>query len=276
MKDGKRNFRGHRLLLVVFTVLLLARPVAAALTLPAPTTQFYAYDEMGVLSSSTTDEILKTNIELEGKTKAQVVVATVNDLQGYPVEDYALELFRQWGIGDKKLNNGVLILLGYEPTTDQYGVFIATGYGLEGQLNDGKVGRILDEYFMPLVDRDNPQSFDRALQEVFRAVISQVIAEYDVELTGDYQKYTDTLNESTDINWFPIVIFVIFVVLAISKGPRGPRGRRRRYSRYPYGGGFGGFGGGFGGGSSGGSSGGFGGFSGGGGSSGGGGAGRSF
>lgn len=44
---------------------------------------------MGVLSQESKDEIMKVNIELQGKTKAQVVVATINDLGGYPVEDYA-------------------------------------------------------------------------------------------------------------------------------------------------------------------------------------------
>lgn len=266
MKKGKYSIKIFWPALWILTILLLAMPAVAALKVPEPTEMFFVYDEMGVLSQSTQDEILKTNIELQAKTKAQVVVATVRDLQGYPVEDYALNMFREWGIGDRELNNGVLILLGYQPETDRYHVFISIGYGLEGQLNDGKVGRILDEYFMPIIDRDDPESFDEALREVFRGVISQVIAEYDVELTGDYDQYIKALeaSEDEDDEWVVGLIVVILILLIM-------------FGRYNQGGGGGGSGtytsyGGF----SGGSSGGFGGFSGGGGSTGGGGAGRSF
>lgn len=266
-------------LILVFIVSTLPHQVFA-IDLPDPSLEFFYYDQMGVLSQESKDEIMKVNIELQGKTKAQVVVATINDLGGYPVEDYALELFRKWKIGDGDLNNGALILLAKEPSTDRYSIYITTGYGLEGILNDGKVGRIIDQYFLPLVDRNDLGTFDKALTETFRAVISQVALEYDIELEGNYQDYINTLNKQDDgIDLFTLLILLILIILYLNffRGPRGPRGRGRRYKRGYYGG-FdypGGFGGGFSGGGS--SSGGFGGgFSGGGGSSGGGGAGRSF
>ena len=266
MKD--RKLKRFFPILLVLTIIFSTTSIAK-LNLPSPTKEFYYYDEMGVISEDLKSEILKTNIELQGKTKAQVVVATVEDLQQYPVEEYALELFRKWGIGDKELNNGVLILLGREPTTDKYSIYIATGYGLEGRLNDGKVGRIIDEFFIPLINRDDPTSFNEAIRETFRAVISQVILEYDVELDGDYEKYINRLENSEEVNgWVILLIFIILILLSRYRTPRGPRGRRYRRGYNP--GSFGGFG------SSGRSSGGFGGFSGGGGSSGGGGAGRSF
>lgn len=266
MKD--RKFKRFFPILLVLAIIFSTTSIAK-LNLPSPTKEFYYYDEIGVISEDLKSEILKTNIELQGKTKAQVVVATVEDLQQYPVEEYALELFRKWGIGDKELNNGVLILLGREPTTDKYSIYIATGYGLEGRLNDGKVGRIIDEFFIPLINRDDPTSFNEAIRETFRAVISQVILEYDVELDGDYEKYINRLESSEEVNgWVILLIFIILILLSRYRTPRGPRGRRYRRGYYP--GSFGGFG------SSGRSSGGFGGFSGGGGSSGGGGAGRSF
>lgn len=268
MKD--RKFKRFFPILLVLTIIFSTTSSFAKRNLPSPTKEFYYYDEMGVISEDLKSEILKTNIELQGKTQAQVVVATVDDLQQYPVEEYALEMFRKWGIGDKELNNGVLILLGKEPTTDKYSIYISTGYGLEGRLNDGKVGRIIDEFFIPHINRDDPTSFDEALRETFRAVISQVILEYDVELDGDYEKYMDRLDSSEEVNgWVILLIFIILILLSRYRRPRGPRGRGYRRGYYPRS--FGGFSSG-----SGRNSGGFGGFSGGGGSSGGGGAGRSF
>lgn len=267
MKD--RKLKRFFPILLVLTIIFSTTSSFAKLNLPSPTKEFYYYDEMGVISEDLKSEIIKTNVELQGKTKAQVVVATVNDLQQYPIEEYALEMFRKWGIGDKERNNGVLILLGKEPTNDKYSIYIATGYGLEGRLNDGKVGRIIDEFFIPNINRDDPTSFNEGLRETFRAVVSQVILEYDVELDGDYEKYMDRLDSHEEVNgWVILLIIIILILLSRYRTPRGPRGRgyRRGYSPWS----FGGFSG------SSGSSGGFGGFSGGGGSSGGGGAGRSF
>lgn len=257
-------------ILIVLTLIFSTTSSFAKLNLPSPTKEFYYYDEMGVISDELKSEILKTNVELQGKTKAQVVVATVNDLQEYPIEEYALEMFRKWGIGDKTLNNGVLILLGKEPTTDKHSIYIATGYGLEGRLNDGKVGRIIDEFFIPLINREDPTSFDEAIRETFRAVVSQVILEYNVELDGDYEKYMNRLDSSEEVNgWVILLIIIILILLSRRRRFRGPGSRggyRRGYSPWSFGG--------YSGSSR--SSGGFGGFSGGGGSSGGGGAGRSF
>lgn len=279
MKD--KTFKKFIPLFLILIFILSTLPDQVfAIDLPDPSREFFYYDQMGVLKETSKEEIMKTNIELQGKTKAQVVLATINDLEGYPVEDYALELFRKWKIGDGELNNGALILLAKEPSTDRYSIYITTGYGLEGILNDGKVGRIIDEYFLPLVDRNDLGTFDEALMETFRAVISQVAIEYGIELEGNYQDYINTLNNQGDgIDLFTILILIILIAFYLNfwRGPRGPRGRRRRY-RGGYYGGYsspGSFGGGFSGGGS--SSGGFGGgFSGGGGSSGGGGAGRSF
>ena len=79
---------------------------------------------------------------LEKQTGAQIVVVTVQNLEGQSLEEYATELFRNYGIGDKEKNNGVLLLCAYEERQFR----IEVGYGLEGTLTDGKTGRIQDEY----------------------------------------------------------------------------------------------------------------------------------
>ncbi|MDO5027666.1 MAG: TPM domain-containing protein [Bacillota bacterium] len=293
MKDRRLKIFLPSLLVLVLIFSSLTNTVSA-LDLPDPSPKFFYLDQMDLLSSQSKDEIIKTNVELERKTKAQVVVATIDDLDQYPVEDYALELFRKWEIGDKDLNNGVLILLGKEPTSDKYSIYIATGYGLEGVLNDGKVGRIIDKYFIALVDKEDLTSFDTALLETFRAVISQVILEYDTDLDGNYDNYKKTLNKkSAGGDWLLTLIILVFVIILYlnyrkktkdpkdgdgggggsagggrknpphSRNPRPYRGRGFTGGRSPRGG--------FSGGRSSG-----GGFSGGGGSAGGGGAGRSF
>ena len=82
---------------------------------------------------------------IDDRTKAQVVVVTVNDLSRMEIEEYALNLFRNWGIGDREKNNGVLILVNKESLiANQRGrIRIEVGYGLEGAITDGKAGAIL-------------------------------------------------------------------------------------------------------------------------------------
>ena len=136
----------------------------------------------------------------------------------------------------------------------------------------------VDEY---MLDDLKDGNYSNALQEGFNAVVSEVAAEYDVELTGDFDKYQENLNRSSDqqlTNTIARIIIFLIILYFISRNNRRNnryRGRRRGGTIF-----FPGFGGGFDdddfGGFGGGSSGGWGGFSGGGGSSGGGGAGRSF
>ena len=75
------------------------------------TSDFYVNDSAGVLDNSLKNYIISTNKSLYSQTGAQIVVVTVNSLDGDAIEDYANKLFRQYGIGDSKKNNGVLILL---------------------------------------------------------------------------------------------------------------------------------------------------------------------
>ena len=76
---------------------------------------------------------------------AQFVVATVNSLEGYPIEDYAYRLGRAWKIGSAKEDNGVLLLV----APKEHKVWIATGYGAGGFLTDAMAGVITREAILP-------------------------------------------------------------------------------------------------------------------------------
>ena len=71
-----------------------------------------------------------------------MVTVTVKSLNGEEPADYALNLGRQWGVGQKDNDNGVVILL----STAERQIYIAVGGGLEGALPDSKTGRIIDDY----------------------------------------------------------------------------------------------------------------------------------
>ncbi len=154
----------------------LAVPVAAEVV--SPTSDFYVYDGAEVLSDETENYIITTNRELEGKTGAQIVVVTVPSLEGQSLEEYATELFRGWGIGDAEKDNGILLLCALAERQFR----VEVGYGLEGDLPDGKTGRMQDEYIIPFLKQDQ---FDEGIKNGYSAFLWEVAAVYNVSITGE-------------------------------------------------------------------------------------------
>ena len=71
---------------------------------PAAGSGIYVQDNAGVISEEDKQQMLSLGAELDNKTTAQLAVLTINTLDGEPIEDYALEVLRQWGIGSKEQN----------------------------------------------------------------------------------------------------------------------------------------------------------------------------
>lgn len=264
-----------------------------------PTSDFYVNDYANILTEETKQYIMEKSVALNNVDKTQIVVVTTKDLEGDAIEDYANRLFREFGIGDKEKNNGVLILV----SVNDRRLRIEVGYGLEGIINDGKAGRIRDEYMVPYL-RDN--DWDAGIKNGYDAIYSEIVKGNNLDL-----EYTEPIEEDNTTGEF--LILSMFLGLFVGAIVRNMKGKNkfttgysliliiasmiigqygtlvvfhlftyfvtaytrwarirpyRGYRDYDDFGGFGGFGGG--------SSGGFGGFSGGGGSSGGGGASGSF
>lgn len=79
------------------------------------------------------------------KPHAEISVVTINSLGGDTIENYSQGLFKQWGIGDKQKDTGLLFLI----SKNDRKVHLEVGYGLEPILPDGLSGEILDKYVVP-------------------------------------------------------------------------------------------------------------------------------
>ena len=169
------NKKFFRIIMLIF--LILAFYSANVKAIVKPTSEFYVNDYANVLSKETKEYIINTNIDLNNKTKAQVVVVTVESLEGKTIEEYATELFRSFGIGDKNLNNGVLLLC----STGDRMFRIEVGYGLEGALPDGKTGRIQDTYIIPYLKNND---YDQGIKNGFSSVLEEVSKEYEINVDG--------------------------------------------------------------------------------------------
>ena len=142
-----------RLLSILFTALITLSLCGCEEEneFPSPTESFYINDFANVISEEDENEILSRGVALNKKTTAQVVVVTVESLDGYAPADYAVGLGDQWGVGDEENDNGIVILL----STEEREIFIAVGYGLEGALPDSKTGRIIDRYGLSYLKADD-------------------------------------------------------------------------------------------------------------------------
>ena len=131
------------LLLTIAAIFACDNPAADAASelLPKPAQREYVVDTAGIVSAEDRAQIEKIGEELREKTKAEIVVVTVATLGDADIESYANKLFRSWGIGDKQKENGVLLLI----AKDDRKFRIEVGYGLEGEITDGRSGEILDK-----------------------------------------------------------------------------------------------------------------------------------
>ena len=143
---------------LIYFILLLQCFFAACATAapqipPKPTAAagIYVQDYAQVLSAEDKRKLLSIGQELDNKTTAQLAVVTVKTLDGQPIEDYALSILREWGIGSKEKNNGALIVVAVQDRRSR----IEVGYGLEGLLTDGLTGRIQDQAMIPYFRKGN-------------------------------------------------------------------------------------------------------------------------
>lgn len=143
---------------LIYFILLLQCFFAACATAapqipPRPTAAagIYVQDYAQVLSAEDKRRLLSIGQELDDKTTAQLAVVTVKTLDGQPIEDYALSILREWGIGNKEKNNGALIVVAVQDRRSR----IEVGYGLEGLLTDGLTGRIQDQAMIPYFRKGN-------------------------------------------------------------------------------------------------------------------------
>lgn len=150
--------------------------------LPQPSRYFYVYDDVGIIDAGLERNIISVNETLYSKTGAQIVVAIVKSLEDRHPQDYANLLYREWGIGSKEKDNGVLILLA--PNEKQ--IWIDVGYGLEGALPDGRVGEILDNDMVPYIRDGN---YNEGIQRGFNTILNIVQNEYGIELDFSQGNY---------------------------------------------------------------------------------------
>ena len=188
-------------------VSLFAIAPVFALNFPALTGR--VVDQANIIQADTRAAIEQKSAELEEKSGIQLVVATVNSLEGQEIEPYANELFRKWGLGEKKKNNGVLLLV----APNERRVRIEVGYGLEGTLTAALSKVIISNAMTPRFKAGNfSEGISRGVDDII-TVLTTDASEWQKRpsLRLDYQQPVDSTS------WIIFVaVFVFFVLLIVS------------------------------------------------------------
>lgn len=208
---------------------------------PAPTRDIYVQDYANVIDADTERQMQMYSKRLDKRTGAQIVVVTVDTTGDVPIEQYSLELFRKWGIGDQEKNNGVLLLVAVKDRKSR----IEVGYGLEGALNDAKIGAIQDNYMIPAFRNED---YNYGIWLGYGAIFEEILKEYQIESKSWNVARIEPKSEEFEWTWENIMLFIgIFIFVCIDMKLTGGRITRILLAILPRGRG-GGFGGGRGGG----------------------------
>lgn len=121
-------------------------------------------DMAGILSANTTQD-LETRLQLlEAENGTQIAVLTIDSLDGENLEEYTLRVAETWGLGQRGMDNGALLLIAVQDRQMR----IEVGYGLEDRLTDLMAGRIIDERIIPFLRKGN---FDGGVRAGVQAML---------------------------------------------------------------------------------------------------------
>jgi uncharacterized protein len=190
----------HRLLLMLFLLLLQAAP-ATARDIPSLTARVNDYAAM--LSPATRQQLESVLASLEKEESTQLAVLTIDSLQGENLEEFSLKVVEKWRLGQKGLDNGVLLLI----AKNDRKLRIEVGYGLEGVLTDLTSGRIIRDIITPQFKNGN---FDQGVIDGVSAMIAAVRGEFSTQSAISAGKQS-----ADDLSGF--VVFLLFILFNIGR-----------------------------------------------------------
>ena len=206
--------------------LLLAFWLAAALPCAAqsqptfPSLSGRVVDQAHLLQPDAEAALVAKLEKLEADTGDQLVVVTLESLQGYEIEDYGYRLGRAWGIGSKEHDTGALLIV----APNERRVRIEVGYGLEPVLTDAMSAQIIQNEILPAF---RSGGFQRGITEGVDAIIAQLTLD-----PADAQARAAAAKpQKADVPIAPIILVILvflFIMVGMIRASNGGGRRRRR------------------------------------------------
>ena len=199
-----------RSLLIMVCVALLSGPLSAITVDEVPNVHLkdarqYVTDLSAILSTAPRDSINLMLGQLEKGSGIEVAVVMLPSIGNDDIFDFAHNLFRKWGIGKKKENNGLLVLF----VMDQHKVRFTTGYGLEGALTDALSKRIQMNEMVPAFKEGK---WDEGMVKGVRATVAILKG----EVAADQYGTTNANGNDEELTTFDVIaISMVFIVIIL-------------------------------------------------------------
>lgn len=202
-------------LLLFILVIVAVFNTSAQKVIPKPVPQRLVVDNANILSSSEQETLERKLVALDDSTSNQIAILTIKSLNGEPIEELANATFREWGIGNKKTKNGVLVLVAIEDRK----IRIEVGYGLEGAIPDITANDIINNDIKPNFKQGN--YFD-GLNAAVDNLSKAAAGEYHVAR----EKKTSRGNGGGGLGSILGIIIIVIIIIVLSNRGGGGRGGR--------------------------------------------------
>jgi uncharacterized protein len=188
-------------LLVIFLFLAVASPAFAYYNPGTPAG--FVNDFADVIDDEAQQTLEQRLTAFEKETSNEISVATINSLQGDYIENFAEKLFKEWGIGQKDKDNGVLVLVAVEDRKMR----IEVGYGLEGALTDAQSNWIINNEMKPAFQQGDYGAG-------IAAAVNEIIGATQGEYVPSDSSNADSGSGGWDWSFIFWVVIVVFMWLA--------------------------------------------------------------
>lgn len=146
----------------------LFAPQSFALSIPDAPSNSYILDLAELISPDAEDGLNEKITTLESESTAEIAILTIKTLEGTPIESFALDVFRSWGVGQEGRDTGILILLVEEDQSTR----IEVGYGLEGRVPDATAYAIIQQQMIPEFSNGN---FEIGIEKGVDSLIEKIM-----------------------------------------------------------------------------------------------------
>lgn len=214
-----------RLLWVGLVVLLFAAPLTLsaqdsatdnpnAVIPDRPNPPRLVNDFVGMLNSNERQQLEQKLRTYNDSTSTQITIVIVKTTEPYPIGDFAFQVGRKWGIGQKGKNNGLVLAW----ATETRKIYIATGYGLEGAIPDAIAKRIINNTIVPAFKQ---QQYYQGLDEATTEIIQRASGEYKAEPS------TNDDGDGGGGIFIALIIFLIIIFIIARRNGGGGNNRNR-------------------------------------------------
>lgn len=205
----RKSIKNLSITVLILLATLLFSTVAYAAEIPAATDEFYVNDFADVFTAEEEERLLDNAVTLaEESDGIQVVVTTVESLDGDSVENYAVEMYNQYEIG--KDDMGLLILL----STGDRQIRVEVGRAMEAYINDSKAGRFMDEYAIPYLSENK---FNEGLINLQEALIDEIVATVEAESeSAQTTQDSEFASSAIDDIFGGILIAIVLIVIVLA------------------------------------------------------------